>query len=100
MGKRYQSDEPDGKSNALNSTGIAYNTIKELDPYHPLSLALNCYDFYYSDYAAGADIIVPGVCCSFMMLGAFASPSQSALLTGRSHRRIPNIHQHELFDRL
>lgn len=57
----YQSDEPDGKSNPLNSTGIAYNTIKSLDPYHPLSLALNCYDFYYSDYAAGADIIVPGM---------------------------------------
>lgn len=57
----YQSDEPDGKSNPLNSTGIAYETIKSLDPYHPLSLALNCYDFYYSDYAAGADIIVPDV---------------------------------------
>lgn len=56
----YQSDEPDGKSNALNSTGIAYNVIKELDPYHPISLALNCYDFYYADYAAGADIIAPG----------------------------------------
>lgn len=57
----YQSDEPDGKSNPINSTGIAYDTIKSLDPYHPLSLALNCYDFYYSDYAAGADIIVPGI---------------------------------------
>lgn len=56
----YQSDEPDGKSNPLNSTGIAYDIIKELDPYHPSSLALNCYDFYYSDYAAGADIIAPG----------------------------------------
>lgn len=57
----YQSDEPDGKSNPLNSTGIAYNLIKELDPYHPISLALNCYDFYYEDYAAGADIITPDV---------------------------------------
>lgn len=57
----YQSDEPDGKSNPINSTGIAYNLIKELDPYHPISLALNCYDFYYSDYAAGADIITPDV---------------------------------------
>ncbi|KUI62934.1 hypothetical protein VP1G_10057 [Cytospora mali] len=57
----YQSDEPDGKGNPINSTGTAYNIIKELDPYHPISLALNCYDFYYSDYAAGADIIAPDV---------------------------------------
>ncbi|KAM0811194.1 putative Glycoside hydrolase subgroup catalytic core [Seiridium cardinale] len=57
----YQSDEPDGKSNPINSTGIAYDKIRELDPYHPASLALNCYDFYYSDYAKGADIILPDV---------------------------------------
>jgi hypothetical protein len=57
----YQSDEPDGKSNPINSTGIAYEKIRELDPYHPASLALNCYDFYYSDYAKGADIITPDV---------------------------------------
>lgn len=57
----YQSDEADGKSNPLNSTGIAYDAIRSLDPYHPISLALNCHDFYYEDYAAGADIIVPDV---------------------------------------
>jgi hypothetical protein len=57
----YQSDEPDGKGNPINSTGLAYKTIKELDPYHPISLALNCENFYYSEYAAGADIIVPDV---------------------------------------
>ncbi|KAH8881040.1 hypothetical protein GQ53DRAFT_702946 [Thozetella sp. PMI_491] len=57
----YQSDEPDGKSNPINSTGIAYKKIRELDPYHPASLALNCYDFYYEDYAAGGDIILPDV---------------------------------------
>lgn len=57
----YQSDEPDGKGNPINSTGLAYQKIKQLDPYHPVSLALNCENFYYSDYAAGADIIVPDV---------------------------------------
>lgn len=57
----YQSDEPDGKTNPTNSTGLAYDTIKALDPYHPVSLALNCYDYYYADYAAGADIIAPDV---------------------------------------
>ncbi|CAN8100738.1 unnamed protein product [Discula destructiva] len=57
----YQSDEPDGKSNPINSTGLAYDLIQSLDPYHPVSLALNCYDFYYADYAAGADIVIPDV---------------------------------------
>ncbi|KAG6367780.1 hypothetical protein INS49_001975 [Diaporthe citri] len=57
----YQSDEPDGKSNPVNSTGLAYRKSKELDPYHPVSLALNCEDFFYSEYAAGADIIAPDV---------------------------------------
>jgi hypothetical protein len=57
----YQSDEPDGKGNPINSTGIAYQKIRELDPYHPASLALNCYDFYYSEYSKGGDIIIPDV---------------------------------------
>lgn len=54
----YTGDEPDGKGNPLNATSIAYNTIRTLDPYHPVSLALNCYNFYYQDYAAGAEIIM------------------------------------------
>ncbi|CAI0647510.1 unnamed protein product [Colletotrichum noveboracense] len=57
----YQSDEADGKANPPNSTGIAYEQIKSLDPYHPVSLALNCWDFYYADYAAGADIVMSDV---------------------------------------
>jgi hypothetical protein len=54
----YIADEPDGKSNPLNSTDIGYDTVRSLDLYHPISLALNCYNFYYSDYAAEADIII------------------------------------------
>ena len=57
----YTGDEPDGKSNPINSTKIAYETIRSIDPYHPVSLALNCADFYYSDYASGADIILSDV---------------------------------------
>ncbi|KUL83931.1 hypothetical protein ZTR_06824 [Talaromyces verruculosus] len=57
----YTGDEPDGKSNPINSTAIAYETIRGLDMYHPVSLALNCYDFYYEDYASGADIILSDV---------------------------------------
>jgi hypothetical protein len=57
----YTGDEPDGKSNPINSTRIAYDTIRTIDPYHPVSLALNCYDFYYSSYANGAEIILSDV---------------------------------------
>ncbi|EKG10780.1 Glycoside hydrolase subgroup catalytic core [Macrophomina phaseolina MS6] len=57
----YTGDEPDGKSNPTNSTRLAYDAIRALDPYHPVSLALNCYDFYYADYAAGAEIILSDV---------------------------------------
>lgn len=57
----YTGDEPDGKSNPINSTRIAYETIRSMDSYHPVSLALNCYDFYYSDYASGAEIILSDV---------------------------------------
>ncbi|KAK1479743.1 hypothetical protein CTAM01_14559 [Colletotrichum tamarilloi] len=57
----YQSDEADGKANPANSTGMAYGQIKAIDPYHPVSLALNCWDFHYAEYGAGADIIMSDV---------------------------------------
>ncbi|KXH64108.1 hypothetical protein CSAL01_09431 [Colletotrichum salicis] len=57
----YQSDEADGKANPANSTGMAYEQIKAIDPYHPVSLALNCWDFHYAEYGAGADIIMSDV---------------------------------------
>jgi hypothetical protein len=53
----YTADEPDGWSYPLNSTKIVYDQLKELDPYHPVSLVLNCHDFYYKDYSSGADIV-------------------------------------------
>lgn len=53
----YTGDEPDGWMYPLNSTQLAYQQLKDLDPYHPVSLVLNCQDFYYEEYAAGADII-------------------------------------------
>ncbi|CZT07324.1 uncharacterized protein RCO7_07307 [Rhynchosporium graminicola] len=54
----YTADEPDGWSYALNSTKIAYDQLRELDPYHPVSLVLNCQNFYYEEYSSGADIIL------------------------------------------
>lgn len=57
----YTGDEPDGNSDPLNATSIAYNQIKLLDPWHPVSLCLNCYNFYYKEYSSGADIILEDV---------------------------------------
>ncbi|RFU34974.1 hypothetical protein B7463_g1382, partial [Scytalidium lignicola] len=53
----YTGDEPDGWMYPLNSTLIAYNQIKAIDPYHPVSLVLNCQNFFYADYTLGADIV-------------------------------------------
>jgi hypothetical protein len=50
-------DEPDGWEYALNSTKLAYDQLRELDPYHPVSLVLNCENFYYEDYSSGTDIV-------------------------------------------
>jgi hypothetical protein len=54
----YTGDEPDGQGDPLDSTVKAYNTIKAVDPYHPVSLVLNCDNFHYGEYAAGADIVM------------------------------------------
>lgn len=43
----YTGDEPDGTSDPLNATVTTYNLIQELDPYHPVSLVLNCQDYYF-----------------------------------------------------
>lgn len=53
----YTADEPDGWEYALNSTKLAYDQLKELDPYHPVSLVLNCQNFFYEEYSSGADIV-------------------------------------------
>ncbi|KAJ5408879.1 hypothetical protein N7509_002762 [Penicillium cosmopolitanum] len=57
----YTGDEPDGHGDPLNGTSIAYSMIKLLDPWHPVSVLLNCYNFYYGNYSAGADIILSDV---------------------------------------
>lgn len=54
----YTGDEPDGVSDPLNSTTLAYDVIKKLDPYHPTSLVLNCDNYFYAEYAKGADIVM------------------------------------------
>ena len=72
----YTGDEPDGQvgnspcscfctenvanpvSDALNATKITYDLIKSLDPWHPVSLCLNCFNYYFEEYTSGADIIM------------------------------------------
>ena len=57
----YTADEPDGQTRPLNSTRIAYDYIKSVDPWHPIAVALNCENFYFEDYSSGADIVVSDV---------------------------------------
>lgn len=54
-------DQPDGHGDPLNATSITYDMLKLLDPWHPVSVLLDCYNFYYSNYSDGADIILSDV---------------------------------------
>jgi hypothetical protein len=55
----YTGDEPDGADYDLNSTALAYNLIYNIDGYHPVSLVLNCENYFFTDYGLkGADIIM------------------------------------------
>ncbi|TFK48190.1 hypothetical protein OE88DRAFT_1737887 [Heliocybe sulcata] len=54
----YTGDEPDGSGDPLNATSIAYDLIYSLDGYHPVSLVLNCQDYYFPEYSSGADILM------------------------------------------
>lgn len=54
----YTGDEPDGTSDPLNATSLAYDTIYEHDGYHPVSLVLNCQNYYWTNYTAGTDIVM------------------------------------------
>ncbi|ORY35572.1 hypothetical protein BCR39DRAFT_510866 [Naematelia encephala] len=54
----YTTDEPDGPSLPLTSPSSARDLIRKLDPYHPVSLVLNCADYHFASYASGADILL------------------------------------------
>lgn len=60
----YTSDEPDGNESPLNSPQLAYDLIRSSDVdagYHPVSLALNCQNFFFEAYSRGADIVLQDV---------------------------------------
>jgi len=62
----YTGDEPDGTSDPLNATTHAQFLINSLDGgdgkggsgYHPVSLVLNCENYFWSEYASGADVLM------------------------------------------
>ncbi|KAF2729931.1 hypothetical protein EJ04DRAFT_580287 [Polyplosphaeria fusca] len=54
----YTADEPDGSADPLSAPYTAYKALQTLDPHHPVSLVLNCQNFYFADYASGADILL------------------------------------------
>ncbi|KAL8833079.1 MAG: hypothetical protein Q9170_004512 [Blastenia crenularia] len=54
----YTADEPDGHEDPPSAPSKSYNFIKQLDPYHPISLCLNCQNYYFQEYSSGADIIM------------------------------------------
>ncbi|KAM6493141.1 hypothetical protein JOM56_011275 [Amanita muscaria] len=62
----YTGDEPDGTSDPLDATLKTNNLIVSLDGgdgtggagYHPVSLVLNCENYYFTQYSSGADIVM------------------------------------------
>ncbi|KAH8703176.1 hypothetical protein BGW36DRAFT_354607 [Talaromyces proteolyticus] len=54
----YTADEPDGNQDPFNATSLAYDTITKIDKYHPVSLVLNCENYYFDKYSQGADILM------------------------------------------
>src|ERR1700761_5000422 len=49
---------PDGWQYPHNSTLLASNLITSLDPYHPISLVLNCFDYFFEAYTQGVTVVL------------------------------------------
>ncbi|KAJ4417821.1 hypothetical protein N0V85_001683 [Neurospora sp. IMI 360204] len=55
-------DEPDGWQAPFSAPVETYNTIAKTDPYHPVSLVLNCQNYFFEKYSQGAaDILMADV---------------------------------------
>ncbi|QPG96809.1 hypothetical protein C2857_005306 [Epichloe festucae Fl1] len=54
----WGADEPDGHQDPFDLLPQARDAIRQLDPYHPVSVTLNCQDFHFKEYTAGADFIM------------------------------------------
>lgn len=51
----------DGHEDDPDAPSRSYAFIKSLDPYHPISLCLNCQNYYFQNYTAGTDIILADI---------------------------------------
>ena len=51
----------DGVVDPLDAPRKSYELIKSIDPYHPVSLVLNCANYHFEPYSAGADILLSDV---------------------------------------
>ena len=52
---------PDGWQDPFSAPVLAYDLIRSLDPYHPVAVVLNCQNYYFAEYSAGADILMADV---------------------------------------
>lgn len=57
----WSADEPDGHQDPFNAPIQTRDTIRSIDPYHPVAVVLNCQDYYFAQYATGADVIMEDV---------------------------------------
>lgn len=57
----WTADEPDGWQHPFDAQVKAYDLIRQLDPYHPVEVTLNCQNYYFDKYSLGADIIMEDV---------------------------------------
>ncbi|KAF7539144.1 hypothetical protein G7054_g2309 [Neopestalotiopsis clavispora] len=57
----WTADEPDGHQAPFDAPTNAQALIHQLDPYHPVAVTLNCQDYYFGPYSAGADILMEDV---------------------------------------
>ncbi|TQV93543.1 glycoside hydrolase subgroup catalytic core protein [Cordyceps javanica] len=51
-------DEPDGWQYPFDQSVSAADAIRKIDPYHPVSVTLNCQNYYFKEYTTGADFIM------------------------------------------
>lgn len=58
----WSTDEPDGWQDPFHYPRDAYTLIKDLDPYHPVAIVLNCQNYYFQEYTVDtSDIIMTDV---------------------------------------
>lgn len=57
----WSADEPDGWQDPFAAPADAQRVLHEVDPYHPVAVVLNCHDYYFGAYSAGADLLMEDV---------------------------------------